>query len=152
MKKRVVISALILSLSFLGCSNKAQRIEPGNLEVSQNVAVKIGTITNIVQLEKKEASSGKELLGGLTGALIGSAIAGGNDNIVNGVSIIVGTDIGTDIVRDKYGKTIYKLTITLNDGSLKEVYAKGGKYTVNKKVKVTIDKNSGKVTSFIVIK
>ena len=141
---------ITLILSMTGCSQKEPRIEPGKLEISENTTIHTGKIKNIATLSDKEVSRGTEVLAGLTGALVGGAIGeslGGNDT-VKSVSSFFGVDAGEAIVKDKYGTTIHKLTIELDNKQTKEVYAKGGKYTLNKNVKLTIDKKSGKVTSF----
>jgi len=152
MRKKLITTLLVTSIAMIGtngCSTKAPRIEPGELKVTENTTVKMAKIANIVQLSEKEVSAGKDILGGLTGALIGSAITGGDAELI---TTIVGSEIGEQVVKDKYGKTIHKLTLSFDDGSVREVYAKGGTYLVGTKVKTTIDKQSDNVTSFIVVK
>ena len=152
MYKKVITStltAILITLSTSGCATKEARIEPGKLQVTENSIVKTGKIANIVQLSEKEIPLGQDILSGLTGALIGSAVSGGDGELV---ASLIGMEAGEQITKDKYGKSIYKLTLSLDDKTVKSVYAKGGSYVVGKNVKVTIDKNSDKITSFIVTK
>ena len=145
--------AMTMILSVGGCSQKEPRIEPGKLEITENTTIHTGKIKNIIVLSEKEVSAGTEVLAGLTGALVGGAIGGtvsGNDT-VEAVAAFFGIDAGEAIVKDKYGTTIHKLTIELDNKQLKEVYAKGGTYSLNKDVKLTIDKKSGNITSFVLV-
>jgi len=152
-KRLIVLSSLIVALLMItGCSTKEARIEPGKLDMTKNVLLKKGKITNIVELSEKEVSMGNEILGGLTGSLIGSAISGGDGDYLDGVLSMIGMNVGEDVVKDEYGATIYKLTLMFDDNTQKEVYAKGGSYIVGKRIKATVDKKSGKVTSFAITK
>ena len=145
--------AMTMILSVGGCFQKKPRIEPGKLEITKNTTIHTGKIKNIIVLSEKEVSASTEVLAGLTGALVGGAVgeAVGENDTVKIVIAFFGIDAGEKIVKDKYGTTIYKLTIELDNEQLKEVYAKGGTYSLNRDVKVSIDKKSGNITSFVLV-
>jgi len=124
----ITFSSLLVITSISGCSNSAPRINPGHLDVSENVTNHTARITNIIQLAEKEAPAGKMLLGGIAGMLIAGAITDGKSDLVQDIA----TDIGAEAARDKYGKTIYKLTLALNDGSVKQIHVRGGAYIVGR--------------------
>jgi hypothetical protein len=146
------ISTIILTISLTACSSDAPRINPGSLEVSQSVTTHLAQITNIVQLSEKEASGGKMFLGGITGALIADALTDDKSDLAQDLAADFGRDIGEAVVRNKYGKTIYKLTLALKDGSVKHIHVRGGAYVVGRHVKITINKSSGNITSLIALK
>ena len=124
----ITLSSLLVIMSISGCSNGTPRINPGYLDVSENVTNHTARITNIIQLSEKEAPAGKMLLGGIAGMLVAGAITDGKSDLVQDIA----TDIGAEAARDKYGKTIYKLTLALNDGSVKQIHVRGGAYIVGR--------------------
>lgn len=147
-----IFSSILVITSLNGCSQSAPRINPGYLEVSENVTSHTAKITNIVQLAKKEAPVGKMLLGGIAGAVVAGTLTDGKSDLVQDIATDIGGDVGAEAVRDKYGKTIYKLTLALNDGSVKQIHVRGGAYVVGRHTKITVDKKSGNITSLVALK
>ena len=135
-----------------GCSNSAPRITPGHLAVTDTVTSHTAKITNIVQLAEKEASGGKLMLGHLAGALIAGTLTENKSDLAQDLASNLGSDIGEAIVIRNYGKTIYKLTLSLNDGSVKQIHVRGGAYVVGRHAKITVDKKSGNITSLLALK
>lgn len=148
----ITLSSLLVITSISGCSNSAPRINPGHLDVSENVTNHTARITNIIQLSEKEAPAGKMLLGGIAGMLVAGALTDGKSDLVQDIATDIGGDMGAEAARDKYGKTIYKLTLALNDGSVKQIHVRGGAYVVGRHAKVTLDKKTGNITSLLVLK
>ena len=146
------LSTCLVITSLSGCSGRAPRITPGHLETSQNVSGQTARITNIVQLSEKEAPGGKVFLGALTGFLIGAIITDDHSDSTQDFAQDIGGDIGEALVLEKYGKTIYRLTLALNDGSVKHIHVRGGDYVVGRHAKVTVNKKSGDITSLVALK
>ena len=154
---RKSMSALVLTLSILvltltGCTNAPARITPGHLDVSAQAIQHSATISNIIQLSEKEAAKGKVIKGVLIGAVVGAVLSSGHSSSTRGDVAELGGIVGGYTTRKMYAKTIYRLTLKLDDKSVKEVYVKGGHYVVGKHVKITLDRNSGDVTSFVALK
>jgi len=146
--KVVTLSAVILLGGLTGCSNQAPRITPGFLEVSSQVETHSAKITNIVELSEKEVTEGKKLKGVLTGALIGAAITKDASDSSKHAGVTLGGFFGKKVVLKKHGKTIYRLSLSLDDGTQKEVYLRGGHYQIGSTSRVTLNKSSGEITSF----
>ena len=146
--KIVTLSSVILFSGLTGCSSNAPRITPGHLEVSSHVETHTAKIKNIVELSEKEAPDGKMFKGILTGALVGAAITNDASDDAKEAGVLIGALIGEHAVMKKHGKTIYRLSLNLDDGTLKEVYVRGGHYQLGRLTKVTINKESGEITSF----
>lgn len=150
MKTQIIaVSLLIAVISLNGCSSSAPRITPGHLEASENVTTHTAKITNIIQLSEKEAPAGGIMLGDIAGMLIGSALTDGRSDIVQDIALNIGGEIGSEIVREQYGKTIYRLTLTLNNGNIKQIHVRGGAYVVGRHAKITLSKSSGNITSLL---
>jgi len=147
----IIISATILLSGFTGCSNNAVRITPGHLKISEHVNIHTAKIKNIIQLSEKEAPDDKMFSGILTGALIGAAITNDASNDAKELGVAIGAVVAENIVMNKHGRTIYRLSLALDDGSLKEVYVRGGHYQIGRLTKITIHKESGEITSFKVV-
>ena len=145
--KILALSTFITIGGLTGCSSQATRITPGSLDVSSNVDLHNAKIINIVQLSEKEAPDEKVLTGILTGALVAAAITNDAPDSTQDDAIVLGGFVGEHIVSKKHGKTIYRLTLSLQDGTPKEVFVRGGNYQLGKMSKITIDKISGEVTS-----
>ncbi len=45
----------------------------------------------------------------------------------------------------------YKLTLALDDGSVKHIHVCGGAYVVGQHAKITVDKKSGGITSLVAL-
>jgi hypothetical protein len=148
----ITLSGILVITSLSGCSQSAPRINPGYLEVSESITSHTARITNIVQLSEKEAPVGRMLLGGIAGAIVAGALTDGKSDLVQDIATDIGGDIGAEAARDKYGKTIYKLTLALNDGSVKQIHVRGGAYIVGRHAKITVDKKSGNITSLVALK
>ena len=146
-----LIAALLLISSLSGCSTQAPRITPGHLDVSEQTIPHMAKITNIIQLSEKEAPEGKVFGGVLLGALIGSTLASGESDSTQDDIAELGSVIGGYVAQKKYGKTIYRLTLALDDKSIKEVYVRGGHYILGKQAKITLHKKSGDITSFLLV-
>ena len=146
--KVITFSTIVLLAGVTGCSTKAARITPGFLEVSSHVETHNAKITNIVELSEKEAPDGKMFQGVLTGALIGAAITNDASDDAQEIGTVIGGLIGEHTVMKKHGKTIYRLSLALDDGTFKEVYVRGGHYQIGRASKVTINKESGEISSF----
>ena len=150
--KVITLTTVLLFTGLTGCSNQinkqAIRITPGFLEVSSNVKTHSAKITNIVELSEKEAPDGKMLTGVLSGALIGAAITNDASNDAKEIGTVIGGLIGEHAVMKKHGKTIYRLSLALDDGTHKEVYVRGGHYQIGKTSRITINKESGDISSF----
>ena len=121
------------------------------MDTSQNINGHTARITNIVQLSEKEAPDGKIFLGALTGFLIGSVITDDHSDSTQDFAQDVGGDLGEALVLKKYGKTIYRLTLALNNGSVKHIHVRGGDYVVGRHAKVTVNKKSGDITSLVAL-
>ncbi len=146
------LSVLILASTLNGCSSAQARINPGHLDTSVQAVQHTATISNIIQLSEKEAPSGKVLKGVLLGALIGRVLASSHSDSTREDAAELGGIIGGLVAKNKHAKTIYRLTLNLDDKSVKEVYVRGGHYIVGKRAKLTLDRSSGDVTSFLVAK
>ena len=148
--RKSIILGMTLSgvLALTACSVSAPRLTPGHLERSSSVVMQQAKVINIVQLSEKEVPFGKALLGGVAGAIVGSALSSGSDSdTVQTLSTDLGGDIGEDIVRENFGKTVYKLTLKQRDGKLKQVYVKGGMYQLGQNMAYTVSKKDGQITS-----
>jgi len=146
--KVLTLSTVIFLIGLTGCSNKAARINPGVLEVSNKVDTYSAKITNITALSKKEVPEAKVLQGLIIGALVGAAITNDASEDAKEAGIIIGSIAGEYSMIKKYGKTIYRLNLALEDGTYKEVYVRGGHYQIGRVSKVTINKESGEISSF----
>lgn len=146
-------SVILLTSLLVGCSNYEPRINPGKLDVSENVNTYSAKVVNIVQLSDKEAPAGKVIWSGIGGALIGAALTDGKSDDTQEAVTELGGVLGAGIAHHKYGKTVYRLTLLLNGADkkppLKQVYVRGGLYQVGQLAKVTLDKKSGRVTSLL---
>lgn len=154
MKAQLLLMTVIMTTSVLGgCSKFEPRINPGKLDVSENVNTHSAKVVNIVQLSEKEAPAGKVIWSGIGGALLGAAITDGKSDDTQEAVAELGAVIGAGIAHHKYGKTVYRLTLAVNNGqtknSLKQVYVRGGLYQVGQQTKITLDKKSGRVTSLL---
>ncbi len=148
----ISISLLVFSATLSGCSSAPKRINPGHLDTSAQAINHSATISNIIQMSDKEAPAGKVFGGVLIGALVGNVLARGESDSTQEDVAELGGIIGGYIAKKKHAKTIYRLTLKLDDSSVKEVYVKGGHYIIGKRAKLTLDRNSGDVTSFLVLK
>lgn len=146
--KIIILSTTILLSGLTGCSNSDVRITPGTLKVSKQVEIHTAKINNIIQLSDKEAPDDKILGGILTGALIGAAITNDASNDAKELGVTIGAILGENVVMNKHGRTIYRLSLLLDDGTQKEVYVRGGHYHIGRMTKVTVHKESGEITSF----
>jgi hypothetical protein len=146
------LSVVILASTLNGCTSAPARINPGHLDTSVQAVQHTATISNIIQLSEKEAPNGKVFKGVLVGALIGGALSSGHSDSTQEDVAELGALIGGYSANKKHAKTIYRLTLNLDDKSVKEVYVRGGHYIVGKHAKITLDRNSGDVTSFVSIK
>jgi len=145
------ITTIILTTSLTACSNEAPRISPGSLKVSKSVTLYSAKITNIVQLSEKEGAGGELFLGNVAGMLIGGVLTKDKSDTVSDLAADIGGDIGEELARKKYGKTVYKLTLALDDGSVKQIHVLGGAYVVGRHVKITVNKSSGEITSLVAL-
>ena len=146
------LSVWLVLAGVTGCSGSAPRITPGHLKASKDVVSHMARITNIVQLSKKEAPGGTVFLGTLAGFLVGSVLTDTHSESTQDFAQDIGGDIGEAMVINKYGKTIYRLTLALNDGSVKQIHVRGGAYVVGHHAKVTVNKKSGNITSLVALK
>ncbi len=110
-----------------GCSSQAPRITPGFLEVPSHIETHSAEITNIVELSEKEASM---LIGVLMGALIGAAVTKDASYSSKHAGVTIGDLFCKHAALKKHGKTIYRLSLSLDDGTLKEIYQRGGHYQI----------------------
>ena len=153
MKRMVLLlSTLLLAINLTACSNTAPRITPGHLAISDKVDTHSARITNIIQLSEKEAPDGKVFLGSLAGIATAAILTDDSSDLVQDIATDLGADIGAGIATEKYGKTIYKLTLALDDGSVKHIHVRGGAYVVGRHAKITVDKKSGGITSLVALR
>lgn len=150
--KLLAISILFSTISLSGCSSSAPRITPGHLSTSKNVTTHTATITNIVQLSEKEAPDGKKFIGSIAGMVIGHAITDDRSDLVQDLATELGADIGEAVALNQYGKTIYRLTLALNNGDVKQIYVRGGAYIVGRHAKITVHKKAGNITSLVAMR
>ena len=148
----ISMSALLMITSLNGCSSSAPRITPGTLQVSGKVSTHSARITNIVQLSEKEAPSDKMFLGDITGMLIAATLTDDKSDLVQDIATELGGDLGKAAVMDQYGKTIYRLTLVLDNGLVKQIHVRGGAYVVGRHAKITVHKKSGAITSLVALK
>lgn len=147
----IIMSTSILLFGITGCSSHDVRITPGHLETSNQVDIHTAKINNIIQLSDKEAPDDKMFSGILAGALIGGIITNDASDDAKELGVALGAVIAENIVMNKHGRTIYRLNLALDNGTLKEVYVRGGHYQIGLKTKITIHKESGEITSFKVV-
>jgi hypothetical protein len=145
-------TALMLTMTLSACSSTPPRINPGHLDISERAVPHNATIGNIIQLSEKEAPTGKVFKGVLIGALIGRVLASHSSDSTREDAAELGGVIGGFTADKRNAKTIYRLTLSLDDKSVKEVYVRGGHYIVGERAKLTLDSSSGDVTSFLVLK
>ncbi|GAA0409851.1 hypothetical protein GCM10009133_17940 [Cocleimonas flava] len=144
-----VIALTLVALCLTACSGQSPRVTPGKLEISENVTTHKGKITNIIQLSEKEAPPEKVLVGVISGAVIGHAISENGSDEAQELVTAIGAIVGEHVVMNNYGKTIYRLQLLLDNGTIKEVYVRGGSYTIGKYTKVTVHKHHGDITSLV---
>jgi len=148
----LAISIVFSTISLSGCSSSAPRITPGHLSASDNVTTHTATITNIVQLSEKEAPDGKKFVGSIAGMVIGHVITDDKSELVQDLATEIGGDLGEAVVMNQYGKTVYRLTLALNTGEVKQIYVRGGAYVVGRHAKVTVHKKAGNITSLVAMR
>ena len=153
MKTRILpLSIIFLILNLSACSSSTPRITPGHLSTSDSVTTHTATITNIVQLSEKEAPDGKKFVGSIAGMVIGHVITDDRSDLVQDLATEIGGELGEAVVMNQYGKTVYRLTLALNNGDVKQIYVRGGAYVVGRHAKITVHKKAGNITSLVAMR